>query len=148
MFTFSQDFYPDIPVELRPLWKRWVDSCLKWILCPRSERLFFWPCDRQCINWSCVFLHRWALLGHISVCFHTHNPLALWDIHYELSWQCSKHSRDVFWGFVFPVFTKCLGQPSSRTQGTGAYTEVFGFSVEEHNSHRWQSWSQTPVPLQ
>lgn len=54
-----------------------------------------------------------------------------------LSWQSSKHSRDVFRGFVFPVFTKRLGQSSSEAQDAGLHNgcrEVFGFSVEQQHT--------------
>lgn len=53
-----------------------------------------------------------------------------------LSWQSSKHIRDVFRGFVFPVFTKRLGQSCSEAQDAGLHngrSEVFALSVgEEH----------------
>lgn len=38
-----------------------------------------------------------------------------------LSWQSSKHSRDVVRGFVFPVFTKSLGQSCSEAQDAGLH---------------------------
>lgn len=54
-----------------------------------------------------------------------------------LSWQSSKHSRDVFSGFVFPVFTKRLGQSYSEAQDAGHHSsssEVYGSSVEEKHT--------------
>lgn len=53
-----------------------------------------------------------------------------------LSWQSSKHSRDVFRGFVFPVFTERLGQSCSEGQDAGRHngsSEVFGSSMEEQH---------------
>lgn len=82
-------------------------------------------------------LHRRATLGHISVCIHLTNTRALQEIHYVLSWQSSKHSRDVFSGFVFPVFTKRLGQSYSEAQDAGHHSsssEVYGSSVEEKHT--------------
>lgn len=82
-------------------------------------------------------LHRRPQLGHISVCIHLTKTPALQEIHYVLSWQSSKHSGDVFWGFVFPVFTKCLGQSWSEAQDAGVYngsSEVLGSSMEKEHT--------------
>lgn len=46
-----------------------------------------------------------------------------------LSWQSSKHSRDVLRGFVFPVFTKRLERSRSEAQDPGLHngsSEKFG----------------------
>lgn len=86
---------------------------------------------------SCMPQHRRATFGHISVCIHLTNTPALQEIHYVLSWQSSKHSRDVFSGFVFPVFTKRLGQSYSEAQDAGHHSsssEVYGSSVEEKHT--------------
>lgn len=81
--------------------------------------------------------HRRATLGHISVCIHLTNTPALQEIHCVLSWQSSKHSRDVFRGFVFPVFTERLGQSCSGTKDAGHHSsssEVCGSSTEEKHT--------------
>lgn len=136
VFTFGWDFYPNIPSELGMLWEPRVDSCLKQILCPCSGEASYFG-DRQHISQSCTPSHRRALLGHISVCIHLTNTPALREIHYVLSWQSSKHSRDVFRGFVFPVFTKRLGQSAVRHRmlvSTMAAVKSLGSSTEEQRT--------------
>ena len=110
LFTFSCDFYHSIPTEWCLIERQ------KWILVSTNscaEGFLFCRCDRR-ISQSCTPSNRRALLGHISVCIHLTNTPALWEIHYVLSWQSSKHSRDAFWGFVFTMFTKSLSNPAVR----------------------------------
>lgn len=70
-----------------------------------------------------------AKFGHISVCIHLTNTTAHQEINCVLSWQSSKHSRDVLSGFVFPVFTKRLERSRSEAQDPGLHngtSEKFG----------------------
>ena len=100
---------------------------------------WFWWRNRQRISYSGTPSLRRAQPGHITVCNHLTNTPALQEIHYVLSWQSTKHSRDVFRVFVFPVFTKCLGQSYSEAQDAGLHkgsSEVFAASMEEEHTGR------------
>lgn len=114
-----------------------VDSCLTWILCPCTERLLIM------VVWQTVhklkphaLVQKGTALAYLSVYPPNKHP-ALQEIHCVLSWQSSKHSRDVFRGFVFSVFTKCLGQSCSEAQDAGLHngrSEAFGSSTEEQHT--------------
>lgn len=52
-----------------------------------------------------------------------------------LSWQSSKHSRDVFRGFVFPVFTKRLERSCSEAQDSALHNGSSENFVEHTHTH-------------
>lgn len=54
-----------------------------------------------------------------------------------LSWQSSKHSRDVLRGFVFPVFTERLERSRSEAQDPGL-----------HNGSSEKFWGRTHTHTQ
>lgn len=56
-----------------------------------------------------------------------------------MSWQSSKHSRDVLRGFVFPVFTKRLERSRSEAQDPGLHngsSEKFGAEHTHTQTHK------------